>query len=578
MKKICNRNKLLFILITVLFFFSSCDNLTLDRSGYFYNHLKDEFSITYKFYEYPDLSSNHIDKDFVLGKTVTDASFPVYEHEDSFLVGWQYLTSSGSTSSSLPANFFVNQKNYINAIRVGITSENLYAVWKTKCTVTFETNSDIQIAPAVVPEGDCISEPYVEYKHNKKIFRGWYTDSNLTTLFDFTQPIESDITLYAKWVEYVLYNYHKNDGTAQVSSWEYLVEQEEIEIPICPGGIREGYGFLGWAETPDGDLVYYAGDRINNPTEDKDLYAIWSQDIITITYIDPLNTYSNITVKYARGCHINVGTVLSEDGWWYDHLANRWFTEEDGKELAGYSETLVTDLDDLIYEKWGWYYLRNEDGSPKLDSNGSPIWSNYITANSDMTFYVYNRDVTFQVSFRYLDEDGRLCWFGNDRTVLWNHTIEIPDSVPFVNGYTFENWYLVQEMNGSYIFNSTPFDFSTALNNETFRNTKFIILMAKFTENDSGSINTTISFHESPDSDNLNVITEYLLDSIQFTASSGYASYTWYLNGVEQNILNNQTVATFDTSSWVSGCYDITLIVYDSDKDEYYSWGGQVFK
>lgn len=68
-------------------------------------------------------------------------------------------------------------------------------------TVTFDANgSDVENLPEVqrVKAGECAVEPDEPTKliHD---FGGWYTDSSCTNPFDFSTPITSNITLYAKW-------------------------------------------------------------------------------------------------------------------------------------------------------------------------------------------------------------------------------------------------------------------------------------------------------------------------------------------------------------------------------------------
>lgn len=71
----------------------------------------------------------------------------------------------------------------------------------TYYTITFDANgSDVENLPEVqrVKAGECAVEPDEPTKliHD---FGGWYTDSSCTNPFDFSTPITSNITLYAKW-------------------------------------------------------------------------------------------------------------------------------------------------------------------------------------------------------------------------------------------------------------------------------------------------------------------------------------------------------------------------------------------
>jgi len=86
----------------------------------------------------------------------------------------------------------------------------LYAKWREKSspttnsqiyyTVTFNSNGGNEIPPQRIVAGDTATEPNVPTKEGY-IFEGWYSDSTLTTLYDFTLPVYANITLYAKWSE-----------------------------------------------------------------------------------------------------------------------------------------------------------------------------------------------------------------------------------------------------------------------------------------------------------------------------------------------------------------------------------------
>lgn len=65
-------------------------------------------------------------------------------------------------------------------------------------TVTFKNSDDSVIGETVVPYGDCISEPMFP-EIAGYTFEGWFLNLSDDTPFDFSETIEDDITLYAKW-------------------------------------------------------------------------------------------------------------------------------------------------------------------------------------------------------------------------------------------------------------------------------------------------------------------------------------------------------------------------------------------
>lgn len=88
-----------------------------------------------------------------------------------------------------------------------------------KNVVTFESNGGSAIAPASVttgqpvarpadPSKSCVSLSTGLYKgaildpdNPSATFAGWFSDSAMTQEYDFSQPVTSNITLYAKWDE-----------------------------------------------------------------------------------------------------------------------------------------------------------------------------------------------------------------------------------------------------------------------------------------------------------------------------------------------------------------------------------------
>ena len=80
----------------------------------------------------------------------------------------------------------------------------LYAKWTEavakEYTVTFNTDGGSTIVKQKVKENERAVKP-VDPEKDGYSFVGWYQDSGLTTLYDFTSAVTGDLTLYAKWKE-----------------------------------------------------------------------------------------------------------------------------------------------------------------------------------------------------------------------------------------------------------------------------------------------------------------------------------------------------------------------------------------
>ncbi len=88
---------------------------------------------------------------------------------------------------------FTTLYDFTSAVRANTT---LYARWN--CNVVFETSGASAIAPQTVLQGETATEPATPTKAGM-YFAGWYTDSSLTTLYNFNTPVNQNTTLYARW-------------------------------------------------------------------------------------------------------------------------------------------------------------------------------------------------------------------------------------------------------------------------------------------------------------------------------------------------------------------------------------------
>lgn len=147
----------------------------------------------------------------------------------------------------------------------------LYAKWSIKTfNVTFQSNCDIEVPSLSINYNDLILKPNISRVGYQ--LTGWYTNSNLTNLWDFTSDCIIDNTiLYAGWkpIRYSI-NYYLTDGVIEGDyPTEYTIESEEI-ILVSP--IKEGYTFVGWYNTSsfDGNVITSISE---NSTGNIDLYA-----------------------------------------------------------------------------------------------------------------------------------------------------------------------------------------------------------------------------------------------------------------------------------------------------------------
>lgn len=103
-------------------------------------------------------------------------------------------------------------------------------------------------------------------------FDGWYTDDNYSKKFDFTKPIKSNTTVYAKWTA-------KNYEVSFVTEYGDAPTSQNVKFNGTandPGKLtEEGYTFIGWYT----DATYNTEFDFRTPiTGDTKVYAKWEKN------------------------------------------------------------------------------------------------------------------------------------------------------------------------------------------------------------------------------------------------------------------------------------------------------------
>lgn len=544
--EIKRNNKFIYIfLILCISLFSGCENFNF--GGDIKGSLEGQLYSTVSYYESIESDSPHTDKTYRVGETVSKFSFPQYEKDDYMVVGWNVKPEYRNIN---PAGYIYDSRARIISMTVGPDSVALYAMWAKKCNIDFVTNCDETIESIVVPYGDPLDyEQYLKWCSLKKEgynFKGWCLDPETQVMFDPYSPVTGDMTLYAKWAPIIKVTYHSNNGLDQT----YLGKEEEYQIEYYNfedymWEERAGYGFVGWARSPSATTPdYYYFDNINNITECLDVYAVWSEDVVSVTYYDKENDSRTQVVHYGRGAHFRVGNYYTTDR--TRNISDTW--RNTGREIKGFDLSSSADSENLTYDKWGWY---------KTGQNNDPFITTGITA--DTSIYAYWGVKIYHISFKYQDKNGEYKSYGEEQQVEWNNKPTCPAGAPEIPGYTFEGWYERQWYNGNVIgLKSTPFDFDIPLTETTYGGSTWIDLYAKYTPGGNAAGYVTISVQSNSD---IWVSWTRSENIITFTAQDEYDSYEWYIDGVVQTAYNNDSSVSVDTSTWTNGLHDIMLIV-----------------
>lgn len=128
-------------------------------------------------------------------------------------------------------------------------------------------------------------------------FAGWYTEADSGSPYNFGAPVTADTNVYAHWTA---------DGSTQAGSHKVTfvrnnttdgralnwpndltgAKDSTVTIPwLIPQA--EGYTFLGWSTTKDAttpDSTYAYGANVTIGDADISLYAVWRENMVSITY------------------------------------------------------------------------------------------------------------------------------------------------------------------------------------------------------------------------------------------------------------------------------------------------------
>ncbi len=151
---------------------------------------------------------------------------------------------------------------------------------KTIYTVTFETNGGSPAPKAQsVEAGETVTAPATNFIKAGYVFVFWYLNGS-TTAYNFQNPVTSNITLYAKWLEETIAEYWQvtwelNDGTwtTEDNHATQVIKGGTLPEPTTP--TKSGYTFGGWYKEPAlTNKVSFPYD-VSNVSVNFTLYAKW---------------------------------------------------------------------------------------------------------------------------------------------------------------------------------------------------------------------------------------------------------------------------------------------------------------
>ncbi len=220
----------------------------------------------------------------------------------------------------------------------------LYAHWTkgsdaSTCAVTLMFNDGTsRTTVQTVQPGDCATYPGTPTRNGYR-FQGWYTSASGGSLFDFSTPITSDITLYAQWIlAYYTVTFNANGGST--SSTQVVQYGQCVERPSDP--IRSGTTFLGWYTSATGGTEFDFGTPI---TADKTLYAHWDVKYCKVVFNANGGSPSS-TQNVPSGGHATAPTTPTKSG----NVFSGWYTSASGGYRFDFGTSITSDI--TLYAHW----------------------------------------------------------------------------------------------------------------------------------------------------------------------------------------------------------------------------------
>ncbi len=263
----------------------------------------------------------------------------------------------------------------------------LYAKWQENSdllTITFNTNGGNYIEPIRVLINQTFEKPIPEREGYR--FINWYTDEELTQIYNFEKPAYASLTLYAKWEEI---EEHKTYFTVSYYDGEELVHTETLEECTEVPNIereKEGYIFHGWYEDQELTMPFdFENFRIN---ENIHLYGKWTEHSSTSIIVDGMS-FDLVEDHYVLSGFDNskntVDIPLQIDGILVKKIAQEAFK---GSVIT---EIIIPDGIDEIGSS-AFSYCRSLN---KAEFEDTPQMGNYIFYGCDaLTEVVFNDDIS----------------------------------------------------------------------------------------------------------------------------------------------------------------------------------------
>ena len=174
----------------------------------------------------------------------------------------------------------------------------------TKHSVSYNANGgtgapDTQISASAITVNTTVRPTRSGYT-----FAGWYEDASGTTAAKTSYT--TSVTLYAKWTanSYKV-KFNANGGTGTMADQSLTYDGGATALTAIGFTAPGGKHFVGWATGANGAVLYSDKQNVKNLTAEAngvvDLFAVWADNVYSVTATINSGTDSTVSVKLVRG-------------------------------------------------------------------------------------------------------------------------------------------------------------------------------------------------------------------------------------------------------------------------------------
>ena len=298
---------------------------------------------------------------------------------------------------------FIHRWNFDLPVAIDIT---LYAKWEKS---TYFVNFVITPSPAETPAtqqiihgGYAVQPASPPQLGDGRAFGGWYFVNGDSSaggwqdqyLWDFSKPVLSSMTLYARWMAQTrTVSFQVNGG--KTSGGQEFIPNATIPIVsgkiINPGSLnRTGYCFGGWYTDPACIVPWnFSADRVTQPDavigmDPMYLYAKWTPNVYIVRFNANGGTPAPATQNVAYGEMVKIPPIMSKATFAF----SGWFTDPACTVAWNFDKGVTSNMD--LYAGWDTiiytvrFNLGNANGAaPHSVYSGFASWpvEQHVTSN-----------------------------------------------------------------------------------------------------------------------------------------------------------------------------------------------------